>query len=184
LPASFYNRATELVARDLLGAVLDHRSAGGRTAGRIVEVEAYLGPDDPACHSAVGLTVRNAVLHGRPGTAYVYFIYGVHWCVNAVTRDVGHGSAVLIRGVEPLVGAELMRSRRGLVADRVLADGPGKLCQAFGIDGSLNGVSLQRGALRILTGDAVPDDMVATGPRIGISKAKDWPLRFRVKNGR
>ncbi len=181
LPTSFYDRATELVARDLLGAVLDHRSPQGRTVGRIVEVEAYLGPHDPACHSAVGRTKRNDALHGSPGTAYVYFIYGVHWCVNAVTREAGHGSAVLIRAVEPLVGVDLMRRRRGTVGERLLANGPGKLCQAFGINGAADGISLQRGPLRIFEGQRVSDDMVAIGPRIGISKAVDWPLRFVVR---
>lgn len=182
LPTTFFDRDTEIVARELLGAVLDHRSPDGRTAGRIVEVEAYPGPHDPACHSAVGLTKRNASLHGPPGSAYVYFIYGVHWCVNAVTRERGYGSAVLIRGVAPLIGLDLIRRRRGAVPDRSLADGPGKLCKAFGIDGSLDGASLQSGALRILSGEPVDPSLVEVGPRIGISKAKDWPLRFIVRD--
>lgn len=181
LPPSFYDRETERVARDLLGAVLDHRTADGVVRGRIVEVEAYLGPHDPACHAVAGLTSRTRHLHGPPGTAYVYFVYGVHWCVNAVTREEGHGSAVLIRALEPLEGLESMRRRRGGVPDRQLANGPGKLCQALGIDRTLDGSSLSRGPLRILAGAPVPDEDVLTTVRIGISRAADWPLRYLVR---
>lgn len=181
LPPAFYDRETELVARDLLGALLEHRTGQGTTRGRIVEVEAYLGPHDPACHAAVGLTQRNRHLHGPPGTAYVYFIYGLHWCVNAVTREEGHGSAVLIRAVEPVAGVELMRRRRRGRPDAELANGPAKLCEAMGITGALDGVRLDRGALRILAGDRVPDDSVLVSPRIGITRARDWPLRYRVE---
>jgi DNA-3-methyladenine glycosylase len=182
LPPEFYDRDTEVVARELLGAVLEHRSGSGVTAGRIVEVEAYLGPHDPACHAATGLTPRNRHLHGPPGTAYVYFIYGVHWCVNAVTREAGHGSAVLVRALEPLEGLPLMRRRRGPVADRDLANGPGKLCQALGIDRAFDGAPLHRGRLRIRRGTPVAEGDVVVTPRIGISRATDWPLRFLVKN--
>lgn len=178
LPPSFYDRETEVVARELLGMVLEHRTREGVAAGRIVETEAYLGPHDPACHAAAGLTARTKALHGPPGTAYVYFIYGMHWCVNAVTREEGHGSAVLIRAVEPLVGLQLMRRRRGTVKERDLANGPGKLCQALGIDARRNGARLDAGPLRILGGEPVPDARVQVTPRIGISKASDWPLRF------
>ena len=178
LPAEFYDRETALVARELLGAVLECRTRAGVTRGRIVETEAYLGPNDPACHAAAGITKRNRHLHGPPGTAYVYFIYGVHWCVNAVTRELGHGSAVLIRAVEPVQGLPLMRRRRGNTPDRDLANGPGKLCQALGIDGRHNGTSLVRGAVRILRGDPVSGQEVLATPRIGISKAASWPLRF------
>lgn len=181
LPPAFYNRATEVVARELLGAVIEHRSADGVAAGRIVEVEAYLGPHDPACHSARGWTERTRHLHGPPGRAYVYFVYGMHWCVNAVTREEGFGSAVLIRAVCPVVGLRLMRRRRGNVADPKLANGPGKVCQALGIDRSCDGVRLDRGALRILAGTRAPDAQVETTTRIGISKASDWPLRFVLR---
>ncbi len=181
LPA-FYDRATEGVARDLLGAVLESRTADGIASGRIVETEAYLGPHDPACHAAVGLTRRNRPLFGPPGTAYVYFIYGMHWCVNAVTREAGHGSAVLIRALEPLAGFDLMRARRGAVPDRELTSGPARLCAALAIDGRLNGAPLQRGSLRILEGVPVPDAQVEVSARIGIRLAADWPLRFYVSS--
>jgi DNA-3-methyladenine glycosylase len=184
LPVSFYDRDADQVARGLLGAVLEHRSPAGRTAGRIVEVEAYLGPDDPACHAVAGLTARNRSLHGPPATAYVYFIYGLHWCVNAVTREAGHGSAVLIRALEPLAGLRLMRERRDVESDILLCNGPGKLCEALGIDGGLDGASLGRGPLRILAGDPVTASRVGVSARIGITRAAEWPLRFFVADSR
>jgi len=165
----------------LLGAVLEHRTAEGTVRGRIVETEAYLGPDDPACHAAAGLTERTRILHGPPGHAYVYFIYGMHWCFNAVTREAGHGSAVLVRALEPLSGLALMRRRREIDDDVGLTSGPARLCEAFAIGRSQNGVRLDRGPLRILQGLSVPDESVLITPRIGIRKAADWPLRFLVK---
>jgi len=179
--AGFYDRATEIVARELLGAVLEHRTVEGTVRGRIVETEAYLGPDDPACHAAAGLTERTRILHGPPGHAYVYFIYGMHWCFNAVTREAGHGSAVLVRALEPLSGLALMRRRREIDDDVGLTSGPARLCEAFAIRRSQNGVRLDRGPLRILQGLSVPDESVLITPRIGIRKAADWPLRFLVK---
>ena len=184
LPPAFYDRSTEAVARDLLGAVLEHRSAGGIVRGRIVETEAYLGPHDPACHAAAGLTARTRTLHGPPGTAYVYFIYGMHWCFNAVTREEGHGSAVLIRAVEPLSGQALMRRRRGVEREADLTSGPARLCDAFGITRDQDGLRLDRGPLRILRGLAVPDEAVLITPRIGIRKAAEWPLRYLVQGSR
>jgi DNA-3-methyladenine glycosylase len=152
--------------------------------GRIVETEAYLGPHDPACHAAAGLTARTRTLHGPPGTAYVYFIYGMHWCFNAVTREEGHGSAVLVRALEPLSGLDLMRRRRGVERDGELTSGPARLCDAFAITRQQDGASLQRGALRILRGLDVPDEDVVIGPRVGIRKAADWPLRFHIRGNR
>jgi DNA-3-methyladenine glycosylase len=184
VPPSFYDRPTEDVARDLLGAVLEHRSPEGVVRGRIVETEAYLGPHDPACHAAAGLTARTRTLHGPPGTAYVYFIYGMHWCFNAVTREQGHGSAVLVRALEPLSGLDLMRRRRGVDRDVELTSGPARLCDAFAITRAQDGASLQRGALRILQGRDVPDEDVVVGPRIGIRKAAEWPLRFYIRGNR
>ena len=180
LPAKFYDRDTEQVARDLLGAVLRHTTPDGVASGRIVETEAYLGEHDLACHAAAGLTARTRWLYGAPGTAYVYFIYGVHWCFNAVTRAVGSPSAVLVRALEPLEGVELMRERRGDVRDRDLTNGPGKLCEALGITGAMNGLPLRRGAIEILRGEPVPQARVAITARIGITKSAEWPLRWFV----
>ena len=178
LPREFYDRDADGVARDLLGAVLECRSPEGIARGRIVETEAYLGPHDPACHAAAGLTDRNRALFGPPGRAYVYFIYGVHWCVNAVTRETGFGSAVLIRALEPLEGLALMRRRRDTERLTELTSGPAKLCYALGIDGGYDGLRLDRGPLRILAGAPVPASRLGVSARIGIVKAADWPLRF------
>ena len=183
LPRAFYDRPTELVARELLGAILEHHSADGVTSGRIVETEAYLGPDDPACHAVAGRTARTWHLHGPPGIAYVYFIYGVHWCFNAVTRREGLPSAVLVRALEPVDGLELMRRRRAArTADRGLTNGPGKLCAALAITGAESGARLDRPPLSILGGEPVPDANVEVSPRIGISRAADWPLRWYIKD--
>lgn len=182
LPSSFYDRDAAVVARELLGAVLRRVDDHGAVSGRIVETEAYLGPHDPACHAVVGRTARTWHLFGAPGTAYVYFIYGMHWCVNAVTREEGYGSAVLIRAIEPMEGIERMRARRPKAKrDAQLCDGPSKLCAALDIDRALDGVLLTgSSALTIHAGEPVSDSSVIVGPRIGISKAVDWPLRFRV----
>lgn len=181
LSSSFYDREADLVARDLLGTVIEHETRDGVASGRIVEVEAYMGPNDPACHAAAGLTRRTRALFGPPGSTYVYFIYGNHWCVNAVTREEGYGAAVLIRAIEPLAGLALMHHRRRLVHDtRDLANGPGKLCAALGIDAGQNETSLQEGALRILDGAPVDEAAVRVSPRVGISKAADRLLRFFI----
>ena len=183
LAARFYDRPTELVARDLLGAVMQCTTPAGVTCGRIVETEAYLGPDDPACHAAAGLTARTTHLFGPPGLAYVYLIYGMYWCFNAVTRERGHGAAVLVRAVAPVRGVELMRRRRPKArADRDLTNGPGKLCLAMGIDGTMNGTSLRDGPVVIRAGEAYADDDVVVTPRIGITQAAEWPLRYLVRD--
>jgi DNA-3-methyladenine glycosylase len=178
----FYARPTEAVARSLLGRILVSDVGGRRrrTAGRIVEVEAYVGPHDPACH-AYGhrRTARTEVLYGPPGTAYVYFTYGMHWCLNAVTESQDYPAAVLIRALEPIAGVETMKQRRG---KEPLCAGPARLCEALGVTGALNGVSLQRGPLRIVDGPAPRRNEIATGPRIGITQATDWPLRFYLKD--
>ena len=183
LPRAFYDRDTEIVARELLGAVLEHRVGRSVVRGRIVETEAYLGEHDPACHAAAGRTPRTEPLYGRPGTAYVYFVYGMHWCVNAVTRADGLPSAVLIRAVEPLGGVAFMRRRRPVEGLKGLCDGPAKLCQAFAIDGRKNEADLSRGPLRILSGNSVPNRFVQCTPRVGISRAREWPLRWIVAGG-
>lgn len=184
LPVDFYDRDPALVARELLGAVLECRTDAGLASGRIVETEAYLGPHDPACHAVAGRTRRTWHLHGPPGTAYVYFIYGTYWCFNAVTLPEGIGSAVLVRGLEPLEGIALMRERRPAARrDRDLCNGPGKLCLALGIDGRHDGMPLSRpeeSPLVIRRGAPVQDADVLVTPRIGITQAAEWPLRFLV----
>ena len=159
----------------MLGAVLEC----GRTSGRIVETEAYLGPHDPACHAAAGVTERTLHLHGPPGTAYVYFIYGRYWCMNCVTGPVGYGSAVLIRALEPLDGLALMRRRRGGRAD--VTNGPGKLCLALGITGKLNGLPLDRPPVIVRPDEPVADGDVIVTTRIGLTKAADWPQRYYIR---
>jgi len=179
LAPAFYDRDPAIVARALLGAVLRSTIGGVLTSGVITETEAYLGPHDPACHAVAGRTRRTWHLFGPPGTAYVYFIYGMHWCVNAVTREEGFGSAVLLRAIEPLDGVDIMRTRRPKArTDRVLSNGPGKLCAALGITGAHDGAALQYGELTLHEGTPLRDADVHVTPRIGISKAVDWPLRF------
>ena len=173
LDQEFFARPVGEVARDLLGCTV----AVGPTAGTIVEVERYQ-QDDPASHSFRGPTPRAAVMFGPPGRLYVYRSYGVHWCANVVCEPAGHGAAVLLRALAPIAGLDLMRERRGGVADRLLCSGPGRLCAALGIDGSLNASVIGPGPVRILRGDAV--SQVLSGPRIGISVAMDRPWRLGV----
>ena len=182
LRRDFYNRETEIVARELLGTILECRTEDGMASGMIVETEAYIGEHDLACHAAVGRTKRTEPLYGPPGNAYVYFIYGMHWCINAVTRAEGLPSAVLIRALEPVDGLSLMRLRRPKArSDRDLTNGPGKLCAALGIDRRMNALPLQKYPVVIRAGDAVPDRDVVITPRIGITQAADWPLRYFVR---
>lgn len=185
LPRAFYARDTEVVARELLGALLECHTPDGVVSGRIVETEAYVGEHDPACHAAAGHTARTAPLYGHPGGSYVYFIYGVHWCFNAVTRVAGLPSAVLVRALEPVEGLPLMRARRPRARrDEELTNGPGKLCAALGITGAHNALPLQRPPILIRRGPPVdPADVVQT-TRIGITKAADWPLRWYLDSSR
>lgn len=184
LERGFYARDTAVVARALLGAILVSTVGGKRTAGRIVETEAYVGPHDPASHAAerIGRTARNEMMFGEPGHAYVYRIYGVHWCLNFVTEVAGFPAAVLIRALEPIEGHAVMRRRRWPSGehgpDRQIASGPGKLAAALGITGALDGHDLRKPPLIVLPGSAVADRDVKIGPRIGITRAADWPLRF------
>ena len=185
LPRPFYGRETEIVAREMLGTVLECETEDGLASGIIVETEAYLGEHDLACHAAAGRTARAEALYGPPGTSYVYFIYGMYWCFNAVTREVDLPSAVLVRALEPLNGIALMHKRRPRIKNEVdLTNGPGKLCTALGIDGSMSGKSLQRKPLRIREGEPVPDDKVEITTRIGITRCADWPLRWIVRGNR
>jgi len=181
LSPRFYARPTPEVARRLLGRVVVSQVGGRRTAGRIVETEAYIGPDDPACHafgSPPRRTRRTEALYGPPGTAYVYFTYGMHWCLNAVTEVAGYPAAVLIRALEPLHGLATMRRRRRGVPDEGLCAGPARLCAALGITGRLNGAPLWRGSLKIVDDGNRARPRVRVGPRVGVSRARDWPLRF------
>ena len=187
LPRAFYARSALDVARDLIGKRLVHSSAEGRASGLIVEAEAYIGEDDPACHAAPGPTPRNAPLYGPPGFAYVYFNYGMHYLVNAVTGHEGHPAAVLIRALEPSEGADLMRVRRMRLAparkapvpDADLCRGPGNLTRALGIDLALNRADLAGRVVWV-------EDVGATrgplswGPRIGIRVGLDRPWRVWV----
>jgi DNA-3-methyladenine glycosylase len=184
LPPEFYDRPTALVARDLLGAILECRTRDGIASGRIVETEAYLGEHDLACHAAAGRTARTEPLYGPPGIAYVYFIYGMYWCFNAVTRSEGEPSAVLVRALEPIGGIDLMRARRSLRTrrDNDLTNGPGKLCQALGIDARHNRTPLQSPPVVIRRGVDVAREAVTVTPRVGISRCADWPLRWFVSD--
>src|SRR5262249_49382528 len=178
-----YNRDAEIVGGELLGATLECRSGQGFVSGRIVETEAYIGEHDLACHAAAGRTARTAPLYGPPGIAYVYFIYGMYWCVNAVTRAEDEPSAVLIRAIEPVAGLDLMRARRPRArSDVELTNGPGKLCLALAIGRRENWSDLARSALTIRAGASVPDEDVVVTPRIGVSRCADWPLRYFVRD--
>jgi DNA-3-methyladenine glycosylase len=187
LPRSFYDPSASVVAPALLGHWLIRNTTAGMAGGPIVETEAYLA-DDPACHAAPGMTQRNRVMFGPPGHGYVYFIYGCHFCVNAVCQAQGIGEAVLIRAVEPLFGAELMRSYRPVQPDKNLTNGPSKLCKALLIDRTLDGVDLcdSNSPLFIAENPGVPLFRKQRGPlittkRIGITRAAQLPLRFYLE---
>lgn len=174
LPRSFYDRPAKDVAPVLLGKLLVHVVEGKPRIGRIVEVEAYLGPHDLAAHSARGKTERNSAMFGPPGHAYVYFVYGMHWCMNVVTGPGEHPSAVLIRAVEPVQGTEGRMN------------GPALVCRAMGIDRSLNGHDLLGNNFFIAEGDG-PAFSVTKRPRIGVDYAKHWAkrlLRFYMKGNK
>jgi DNA-3-methyladenine glycosylase len=176
LPREFYDRATLSVAQDLIGKLLVHETPRGRASGAIVEVEAYIGESDPACHAAPGPTARNAPLYGPPGVAYVYLNYGIHYLVNAVTEHEGSPAAVLIRALEPREGVALMRRRRSAGSGRRAADlavsdlcrGPGNLTKALGITLRQNCADLTSSALRI-EDQGEPARQVAWSRRIGIN---------------
>jgi len=182
LPRAFYRRDTLTVAPSLLGQFLVRRLEDETLAGRIIEVEAYVGFHDAASHASRGKTPRNAVMFGTPGFAYVYFIYGMYHCLNVVTEGEGYPAAILIRAIEPVIGIESMRALRGGVTDRQMANGPGKLCQAFAIDRSFNGRDLtQNSELYIAEGDPVTPGRICTSPRVGVrgdEEALQAPWRF------
>ncbi|MCJ7583274.1 MAG: DNA-3-methyladenine glycosylase [Anaerolineales bacterium] len=182
LPQEFYNRPPLTVARDLLGARLVRILDNQRLSGIITEAEAYIGKEDLGCHAHSGKTKRNAVMYGLPGHAYVYFTYGMHWCLNAVAEVEGFPAAVLIRAIRPEEGAAIIHTRR----NGRDTNGPAKLTQALGIDGTLNGVSLcdPVAGLWIEAGASIPDEAVTIGPRMGLYTVpepwKSKPWRFIV----
>ena len=177
LRKSFFSRSVHEVAPELIGATLLFRGTGGV----IVEVEAY-HHTDPAAHSFVGRTARNAVMFGPPGYAYVYRSYGIHWCLNFVCEAEGSASAVLIRALAPTQGLAAMRRRRGVADERLLCSGPGRLCQALGITDAQYGLALDQPPFEIFARSEEID--VAVGPRIGLTKAVDQPWRYGLKGSR
>ena len=177
LTTEFFARSVHDVAPDLLGVTF----LVGGVGGVIVEVEAY-DHEDPAAHGYRGKSARNASMFGPPGHAYVYRSYGIHWCVNFVCDDEGVASAVLIRALEPTRGLDTMRRRRGVDVERALCSGPGKLCQALGITREHDGLPLDRPPFRLLRRAAEPE--VATGSRIGITRAADLPWRYGIVGSR
>lgn len=189
LPPEWYARRAEDVARDLLGRYLVRTMPNGqRLVARLVETEAYQGEGDRASHAWQGpKTARSRRLFRDGGHAYVYLIYGIHYCMNAVASSQKDGHAVLLRAAEPVEGEERMAALRGMAGRKRrpgdVGGGPGKLCQALAIDGSFDGVPLWEGVLQITEGEPVPDEEIATGGRIGVDyagEAAEWPLRFAI----
>jgi len=188
LSRSFYARSTLNVARELLGQRLVRIQHGVRTSGIILETEAYIGTEDLGCHARSGKTRRNQSMWGPPGQVYIYFTYGMHWMLNLVTEKQGFPAAVLIRSLIPVEGIEHMRERRGGKPDRILTDGPAKLCQALDIDGSLNEIDSTSGDAVIFVEQtcAMQKHEIRTGPRIGLNNVpepwKSKPWRFFITN--
>jgi len=190
IPRDFFARLSVPVAPDLLGCVLEHQTEAGLVAVELTEVEAYAGASDPASHSYRGKTARNAVMFGPPGHAYVYFTYGMHFCVNVVCAGNGSASAVLFRAGRIVAGEQLARTRRTregkMIAFRDLARGPARLCQALDIDRSLDGTDLcvPDSPLRMRWPETSTTDRsakIATGPRVGVSQAAERPWRFWIE---
>jgi DNA-3-methyladenine glycosylase len=184
LPRRFFARDPVVLARDLLGRVLFYRTPEGLLAGRIVETEAYTGAADAASHAFRGRTPRNAVMFGPAGYAYVYFTYGMHYCLNVTAELPGTAGAVLLRALEPLAGVEIMRARGDRGPEPRLLSGPGKIGRAFGLTLKDNGRDFTHGPLGIAAGSPVPDRDAARSRRIGISRAIDLPYRFAVVGSR
>ena len=190
LPASFYRPSAAKVAPALLGHFLVRNTPEGVCGGPIVETEAYL-VDDPACHGYGRVTPRNKPIYGAPGRAYVYFIYGNHWCFNTVCCPVGIAEAVLVRAIEPLFGKELMLAARPVAQELQLTNGPAKLCEALRIDGSLNGAELWKSEERVFVARnrQLAEFLTSNGPvvttlRVGITKAAHLPLRFYLADSK
>lgn len=180
LPCAFYDRDARVVAPELLNKVLVGGRGDGRLAARIVEVEAYCGADDPGSHAFRGPTARNATMFGPPARWYVYFTYGMHWCVNAVCGPAEHPHAVLLRAAAPLTGLDVMRARRiAARRDRDLCSGPARLAQAFGIDRALDGADIVKGELRIVDDGTAPPDRPGVSTRIGLGAGRGDDLAWR-----
>ena len=182
LTRDFYARDTVQVASDLLGRYLVRVKEGSRVVGRMVEVEAYRGSDDPASHAFRGLTPRNEPMFGEPGHAYIYFTYGNHYCLNVTTHKSGTPGAVLIRALEPLQGLTTMRRLRPKVSDVELTNGPGKLTKAFGINKSLNRVDLTKAGALFITSGSEEALRTVRSTRIGIREGTDRLWRFYIAN--
>jgi DNA-3-methyladenine glycosylase len=181
LERDFYMRPTLRVARDLIGKYMVYRSTQGILSARLVEVEAYIGEDDPACHASVGRTDRNFVMYESGGFCYIYFIYGMYNCLNVVTEKKGFPAAVLIRGAEPVEGVDIMRKRYGGDDKNLLTNGPGKICKAFGLTRSENGLDLTGDRLYIEDRGYEPRKIMSSS-RIGIRKGTDKKWRFFEAN--
>ena len=184
LRREFFARDPIVLARDLLGRVLFSKTPDGLLAGRIVETEAYRGEHDPASHAFRGRSARNAVMFGPPGHAYVYFSYGMHYCLNVTAESPGTAGAVLLRALEPLAGQDLMRARGDRGPESRLLSGPGKIGRAFGLTLNDNGRDFTRGPLGIAAGTPPSPSEIAVSRRIGISRAVDLPYRFSVVGSR
>ena len=186
LTRNFFARPTLQVARELLGACLVHIEDNQRLAGWISETEAYIGEEDLACHARAGRTPRTQVMFGPPGHTYVYFTYGMHWCLNFVTEAEGFPAAVLIRAIQPCEGLDVIAARRSPQPPSRWTDGPGKLCQALGLDRRHNGLDLCQpdSALFVEIGQPIPPENVTIGPRVGLNTVpepwKSMPWRFKV----
>jgi DNA-3-methyladenine glycosylase len=180
VPRAFFERPVLDVARDLLGRDVAVESPQGTVVVRLSEVEAYRGADDMGSHAYRGKTDRNEVMFGDAGFVYVYFTYGMHWCMNLVCQERGEAAAVLLRAGRVIGGAEIASSRRPGSSQRDLARGPARLTKALGIDGDLNGADLVRGPIRVLPGEPVDDGVVVTGPRVGVARGGDLPWRFSI----
>ncbi len=183
LEREFYTRPTLTVAEELLGKCLVRRVDGATLVGRIVEVEAYMGEDDPACHARFGRTERNSVMYGQGGFSYIYFIYGMYNMFNIVTEREGFPAAVLVRAVEPLEGTDTMQRLRGTTEVGNLSNGPGKLCRAFGLDTSHSGVDLTGKAIYV-SGCESADHNVGVSSRIGIKQGTERKWRFYIEGNR
>lgn len=182
IPQDFYDQPTLDIARSLLGKYLIRPCDQNLLVGKIVETEAYIGEDDPACHAAVGKTSRNEVMYGPPAYAYIYFIYGMYYCLNVVTEKEGFPAAVLLRALEPIAGFDIIKQNRQTEKIYHLTNGPGKICQAFKLDRNFNGENLRGNKLYIGIGEEIRGDNIAQTARFGIKKGIEHRWRFYIKD--